>query len=79
VDLDAFAWLLTDDGQEVLASAVGLGGSVDDDPLAAHESLRRTAPGVPSPRLAVALSQAALRRAAVAKFGDLAARMYFTP
>ena len=27
----------------------------------------------------MALSQAALRRAAVAKFGDLAARMYFTP
>jgi len=79
MDLDAFAWLLTDDGQQVLAAAVGLGAAVEDDPLAAHESLRRTAPDVSSPRLAVALSQATLRRAAVAKFGDLAARMYFTP
>jgi len=79
VDLDAFAWLLTDDGQQVLAGAVALGAAVDDDPLAAHESLRRTAPSAESPQLAVALSQASLRRAAVAKFGDLAGRMYFTP
>ena len=79
MDLDAFAWLLTDDGQQVLASAVALGAAVEDDPLAAHESLRRTAPEAASPQLAVALSQAALRRAAVPKFGDLAARMYFTP
>ena len=79
MDLDAFGWLLTDDGQEVLAAAVALGGSLDDDPLAAHESLRRTTPGTAPERLAVALSQAALRRAAVTKFGDLAARMYFTP
>jgi SAM-dependent methyltransferase len=79
VDLDAFAWLLTDEGQAVLEKAVGLGPQVTDDPLAAHESLRRTAPGVGSERLAVALSQATLRRAAVPKFGDLATRMYFTP
>lgn len=79
MDLNAFAWLLTDEGQPVLASAVGLGTQVVDDPLAAHDALRRQAPGVGSERLAVALSQAALRRAAVPKFGDLAARMYFTP
>jgi SAM-dependent methyltransferase len=79
VDLEAFGWLLTEEGQEVLAAAVALGPALDDDPLAAHESLRRTSPGTPAPRLAVALSQASLRRAAVAKFGDLAARMYFTP
>jgi SAM-dependent methyltransferase len=78
VDLDAFSWLLGDAGQEVLSAAVGLGSALDQDPLAARESLRRTAPGVASERLAVALSQAALRRAAVPKFGDLAARMYFT-
>lgn len=79
MDLDAFAWLLTDEGQPVLEAAVALGAQVTDDPLAAHESLRRTSPGVGSERLAVALSQAALRRAAVPKFDDLAARMYFTP
>lgn len=79
MELEAFAWLLTDDGQQVLAEAVALGPLLVDDPLAAHSSLARTAPGASSPQLAVALSQASLRRAAVAKFGDLAARMYFTP
>jgi SAM-dependent methyltransferase len=79
VDLDAFAWLLTDQGQLVLGSAVGLGAALEEDPLAAHASLRRTAPDVASEHLAVALTQAALRRAGVAKYGELAARMYFTP
>jgi SAM-dependent methyltransferase len=79
VDPDAFAWLLTDDGQTVLSDAVALGPAADKDPLAAHESLRRTASGTSSAQLAVALSQAALRRAAADKFGDLAPRMYFTP
>jgi SAM-dependent methyltransferase len=79
VDLDAFAWLLTDDGQPLLAEAVALGTAAGDDPLAAHDALRRTAPAAAPAQLAVALSQASLRRAAVVKFGDLAARMYFTP
>lgn len=79
MDLDAFAWLLTDDGQHVLAEAVALGAALDDDPLAAHDALRRTTPRADSSQLAVALSQASLRRAAVPKFGDWADRMYFTP
>ena len=40
---------------------------------------RRSAPGTPPERLAVALTQADLRERAVAKFGELAASMYFTP
>ncbi|MBB6628807.1 methyltransferase domain-containing protein [Nocardioides sp. KIGAM211] len=72
MDLDDFRWLLTDDGQELLARA----DEAPDDPLRAQTELRRRAePG----RVATALTQVQLRRRAVAKFGDLAARMYFTP
>ena len=75
VDLDAFRWLLTDDGQAVLARAeeATAGGAEE---LAVQSELRRT---TPADRVAAALSQADLRRRAVSKFGDLAARMYFTP
>ncbi len=72
MDLDAFRWLLTDAGQRLLGQAEQL----DEDPLRAAESLRR---GADPAHVAVALTQAALRRRAVAKFGELARRMYFTP
>ena len=72
MDLDAFRWLLTDEGQTLLEAA----GSVAGDELAAQQQLRRQA----SPEhVAAALTQVELRRRAVAKFGDLAGRMYFTP
>lgn len=72
MDLDAFQWLLTGPGQRLLARAM----QAPEDPLEASAALRRDA----SPeQVAVALTQATLRRRAVAKFGDLAARMYFTP
>lgn len=72
VDLDAFQWLLTGPGQRLLERAM----QAPQDPLEASAALRRDA----SPeQVAVALTQATLRRRAVAKFGDLAARMYFTP
>jgi SAM-dependent methyltransferase len=73
VDLDAFRWLLTDDGQRLLARAAEV---ADEDPLRAQTALRRTSD---PEHVAAALTQATLRRKAVAKFGDLAARMYFTP
>jgi SAM-dependent methyltransferase len=73
VDLEAFDWLRTDEGQALLARAAALAG---EDPLRAQTALRRDA--APE-RVAVAMSQAELRRRAVAKFGDLAGRMYFTP
>ncbi|HET8559429.1 MAG TPA: class I SAM-dependent methyltransferase [Marmoricola sp.] len=73
MDLDAFRWLLTDAGQELLARA---GQLLADDPLRAAEALRRDeAPE----HAAAALTQVELRRRAAAKFGDLAAKMYFTP
>ena len=75
VDLDDFAWLLTDDGQAVLARAVEATAEGAEE-LAVQAELRRT---TSAPRVAVALSQAELRSRAVPKFGDLAHRMYFTP
>ena len=72
MDLDAFRWLLTGPGQRLLERAAG----VEGDPLRASASLHGEAdPG----HIAAALTQVSLRRRAAAKFGDLAARMYFTP
>lgn len=75
MDLETFRWLLTDDGQALLAEATALvaGGT---SPLAAGSALRRTTTGE---RAAAALSQVELRERAVAKFGAAASRMYFTP
>jgi SAM-dependent methyltransferase len=72
VDLEAFRWLLTDEGQTLLARAADLGG----DELHAQAELRRSA--TPE-QVAAALTQVELRRRAEPKFGAAAARMYFTP
>lgn len=72
MDLDAFRWLLRGEGQRLLASATDAG----DDLLAAQRALRRTAS---AEHVAAAVTQVQLRRLAVAKFGDLAEQMYFTP
>ena len=75
MDLDDFRWLLTDEGQSVLAEATAL-VDAGTAPLAAGSALRRrTSPE----RAATALTQADLRGRAVAKFGERAERMYFTP
>jgi SAM-dependent methyltransferase len=75
VDLDTFRWLLTDDGQTLLADATAL-ADAGTAPLAAGSALRRTA----SPeQAAAALTQVELRRRARDKYGELADRMYFTP
>lgn len=75
MDLETFQWLLTDDGQSLLdeaSSLVGGGASA----LAAGSALRRT---TTAERAAAALTQVELRERAVAKFADLAPRLYFTP
>jgi SAM-dependent methyltransferase len=76
VDLDAFRWLLTDDGQQLLAAAAGELARADHDTLAAQTRLRRTAEPA---HVATAITQATLRVRAREKFGDAADRMYFTP
>ncbi len=72
MDLDAFRWLLTDPGQDLLSAAV----EANDDSLATQTRLRRTAEPA---HVAVAITQAMLRVRGREKFGDLADRMYFTP
>jgi len=72
VDLDAFRWLLSDEGQALLARAGELAG----DELHAQAELRR---GAAPEQVAAALTQVELRRRAEPKFGTAAARMYFTP
>lgn len=72
MDLDAFRWLLTDDGQALLERAAALAG----DELHAQAELRRSAD---AEQVAAALTQVDLRRRAETKFGANAARMYFTP
>jgi SAM-dependent methyltransferase len=77
VDLEAFRWLLGDDGQRLLERAVEVLAEADGDPVRATEALRRTQPD--ADRAAVAMTQATLRVRAAAKFGPDAVRMYFTP
>jgi len=75
VDLDAFRWLLTDEGQALLVAAAEA-SPPGAEPLAVQTVLRRTAA---AEQVAAALTQVELRRRAVAKFGASASRMYFTP
>ncbi|TDC04764.1 class I SAM-dependent methyltransferase [Nonomuraea longispora] len=73
MDLDAFDELLTPRGRRALAEAGELAGA---DPVAAATRLRRT---YDAALTSAALTQAALRERATAKFGDDARLMYFTP
>jgi len=74
VDLDDFRWLLGADGQDLLFRSQAMVES-GVPPLKAGERLRAA---YDASRVAAALSQVDLRTRAVAKFGDLAALMYFT-
>ncbi|HEY0950655.1 class I SAM-dependent methyltransferase [Nocardioides sp.] len=75
MDLDAFGWLLTGDGQRLLDAAAEA-VAAHEDPLATQTRLRRTADPA---HVAAALTQATLRVRGREKFGELADRMYFTP
>ena len=79
MDLDTFRWLLTDDGQQLLAAATLVQAQHEDDPVTAASGLRAGAPSATPEQAAAALTQASLRRRATTKFGGDAARMYFTP
>lgn len=79
VDLEAFRWLLGEDGQRLLAAAEEVTAAVGQDPLAAQTALRRAWTHVEPAHAAAALTQARLRLRATAKFGEDATRMYFTP
>jgi SAM-dependent methyltransferase len=76
VDLDVFRWLLSEEGQGLLARTVEVYDGRPDRALAASTALRREASGA---QVAAAMTQVELRARARAKFGDLAGSMYFTP
>ncbi len=73
VDIETLTALRTPDGRDALTAAGAVAGS---DPLVAATALR--AGGIPAGLAAAALTQAALRRRAEAKFGPDAERMFFT-
>lgn len=77
VDLDTFTWLLTADGQRLLERASHLYADHEGDPLAAAAAVRKV--DSDPERAAAALTQVQLRVKGVAKFGEDALRMYFTP
>ncbi len=76
MDLEAFGWLLSPDGQRLLARAAQVYVDQAGDPVRTATALRRDAG---AEHAAAALTQVDLRRRAAAKFGEDAARMYFTP
>src|ERR1700712_404292 len=77
VDLEAFRWLLGEAGQTLLRRASEVYDDHAGDPVRTATALRRGE--VAATHAAAALTQVELRRRAVAKFGEDAARMYFTP
>jgi SAM-dependent methyltransferase len=76
VDLEAFRWLLTEEGSALLTRAAEVYDGRPADALKVVDVLRRNA--TPE-RVAAAMTQVELRRRGEAKFGELAAVMYFTP
>ena len=72
VDLDAFRWLLTDEGSALLERATDLAGGPE---LAVQRELRR---GASAEQVAAALTQVGLRGRAAEKFGASASQMFFT-
>jgi len=76
VDLDAFRWLLTAPGQALLAWTAEVRADHGDDLVRTASALRSAAS---AEQAAAALTQVEFRSRAVPKFGEDAARMYFTP
>lgn len=76
MDLESFRWLLTPDGQRLLERAAAVYAEAGGDVVRAASALRRAEPN--AGHASAALTQAALRARAVAKFGADASRMYFT-
>jgi len=76
MDVSTLTWLLSPEGQSLLARAEELTASAGVNDLSVGAELRRDHT---SDQVAAALTQIDLRRRAVAKFGDDAARMYWTP
>jgi SAM-dependent methyltransferase len=77
VDLETLAWLQTDAGRRLLEAATHAWVDHGGDPVRAATAVRRLEPD--PARAAAATTQVQLRSRAVAKFGELAPLMFFTP
>lgn len=77
MQVDTFRWLRTDAGQALVATAASALTEHRGDPVAAASAVRRQHSD--ADQASAALSIAQTRAKAVEKFGDDAARMYFTP
>lgn len=77
MDLETLAWLQTDAGRRLLDAAAHAWVDHDGDPVRAATAVRRLEPD--AGRAAAATTQVQLRARAVAKFGELAPHMFFTP
>lgn len=77
MDLETLAWLQTDAGARLLEEATHAWVDHGGDPVRAATAIRRIEPD--PDRAAAATTQVQLRARAVAKFGDLAPLMFFTP
>ena len=77
MDLPTFRWLLTPEGQQLLLTAAQAYADSDGDPIRAADRVRKAE--ADADRAAAALTQVELRVKAVAKFGEEALRLYFTP
>jgi SAM-dependent methyltransferase len=77
MDVPTLEWLLTDAGRDLLGVAMEAYADAEGDPIRAATAVRKAEPD--PERAAAALTQAELRTRAVAKFGDLAPHMFFTP
>lgn len=80
MDLEAFRWLLSGPGQDLLRRATEAYGDSGGDVLRTTTALRRDVTGEEAAaRVAAAVTQVQLRHRAEVKLGEDAARMYFTP
>ncbi len=77
MEIETLAWLRTSEGERLLDGAALAWAEHRGDPVRVASAVRRLEPD--AEKSAAATTQAQLREKAVAKFGDDAHRMFFTP
>ena len=77
MDIDTLAWLQSDDGRRLLDHAAHAWADHEGDPVRVATAVRRHEPD--AEKAAAATTQVQLRVRAVAKFGEAAPHLFFTP
>lgn len=77
MEIETLAWLQTTEGEDLLAAAARAWAEHPGDPVRVAGVVRRLEPD--AEKAAAATTQAQLREKAVAKFGEAAHLMFFTP